>query len=383
MEGRGYFYQSPPALRRVGPGWGPPGSARGGCPIASAVASRIGAREFASPMAEVHGPPSRTAGRVWGSSIPRPERRTIDTETHDSLTPETPTALPPSAGQSRVLPVVGKLLGFALMVVVSCTMAVPFVWMVTASFKPRNETDGTHLVPHDSQPGNYLVVLRYRPDPHMKKELDLNFPRWYFNSLFIATFVTTLQVLTSAMAAYAFSRIRWPGRDKIFLLYLATMMIPGLVLMIPNYQIMVSLNLVNSYAGLIIPAAFSAFGTFLLRQFMMTIPPSMDEAAEIDGAGHIQIFLDVILPLARPGLITLTIFTFLGNYQSFFWPLVMIKDDHLRTLPIGMLAFQTTYGQQTEYLMAATVMCVVPLIVLFILLQKRLVAGIQLGAVKG
>lgn len=269
------------------------------------------------------------------------------------------------------------------MILVSCSMAVPFVWMVTASFKPRNETESTHLVPHDPQPGNYLVVLRQRPDPHMHRKLDLSFPRWYFNSLFIATFVTTLQVITSAMAAYAFSRIRWPGRDKVFLLYLATMMIPGLVLMIPNYQIMVSLNLVNSYAGLIIPAAFSAFGTFLLRQFMMTIPPSMDEAAEIDGAGHVQVFLDVILPLARPGIITLTIFTFLGNYQSFFWPLVMVKDDHLRTLPIGMLAFQTTYGQQTEYLMAATVMCVVPLILIFVVLQKRLVAGIQLGAVKG
>jgi len=185
------------------------------------------------------------------------------------------------------------------------------------------------------------------------------------------------------MAAYAFSRIQWKLRDKVFLLYLATMMIPGLVLMIPNYQAMVAMHFVNTYTGLILPAAFSAFGTFMLRQFMLTIPPSLDEAAEIDGATHVQIFLEVILPLSRPGLVTLAIFTFLGNYQSFFWPLVMIKDDWLRTLPVGMLSFQNSYGQQTELLMAATVMCIVPLIVLFVVLQKQLVEGIQLGAVKG
>ncbi|HOX37265.1 MAG TPA: carbohydrate ABC transporter permease [Candidatus Brocadiia bacterium] len=277
----------------------------------------------------------------------------------------------------------GRFAGFALMVVFACTVTVPFLWMSTASLKPRSETESPHLVPRQSRPSNYLVVLRLAEDPHLRRLLDLHFPKWYFNSVFVATWVTTLQVLTSAMAAYAFSRVRWPGRDKVFLLYLATMMIPGLVLMVPNYQIMVTLRLINSYSGLIIPAAFSAFGTFLLRQFMMTIPPSLDEAAEIDGANHMQIFLDVILPLARPGVVTLTIFTFLGNYRSFFWPLVMIKDDHLRTLPIGMLSFQDSYGNQTEYLMAATVMCILPLIVLFIVMQKQLVRGIQLGAVKG
>jgi ABC-type glycerol-3-phosphate transport system permease component len=140
---------------------------------------------------------------------------------------------------------------------------------------------------------------------------------------------------------------------------------------------------VNSYAGLILPMAFSAFGTFLLRQFMIALPRSYDEAAEMDGAGPLQVFLDVILPLARPGLITLAILTFLGNFQSFFWPLVMVKDGYLRTLPIGLLLFQTDYGQQTELIMAATVMNIVPLIVLFVVMQKQLVSGIQLGGIKG
>src|SRR5688500_8862051 len=124
-------------------------------------------------------------------------------------------------------------------------------------------------------------------------------------------------------------------------MFLSTMMLPGLVMMIPNFEIMIQLGLVDTLPGLILPASFSAFGTFLLRQFMLTIPRSLDEAAEIDGASPWRVFWDVILPLARPGLITLAILTFLGNYGSLFWPLVMIKDEHLRTLPFGLLYFDT------------------------------------------
>ncbi len=270
-----------------------------------------------------------------------------------------------------------------LMIALAIMMLVPFLWMVGTSFKPHSEVEREALLPERPQPQNYSIVLRQAPDPYTGKLLDLNFPKWYFNSLFIAAWVTALQVLTSCMAAYAFSRIEWKWRDKLFFLYLSTMMIPGLVLMLPNYQIMVKLGLVNTYTGLILPAAFSAFGTFLMRQFMLGIPKSYDEAAEMDGANHLQVFLDVILPLARPGMITLTIFTFMGNFQSFFWPLVMIKDDYLRTLPIGLLSFSGQYGPQTELIMAATVMNIVPLIILFITMQKQLVAGIQLGGVKG
>jgi multiple sugar transport system permease protein len=177
--------------------------------------------------------------------------------------------------------------------------------------------------------------------------------------------------------------MRWLGRDKVFQLYLATMMIPGAVTMIPNYTMMVKMGLLDSFAGLIIPSAFGAFGVFMLRQFMITIPTALDEAAEIDGASPARIFWDVILPLARPGLITLAIFTFMGNYGSFTWPLIMIKSEHLRTLPIGMLFFDTVYGRQTNLIMAASVMNIIPLIILFVTTQKYLVKGIQLGAVKG
>ena len=133
----------------------------------------------------------------------------------------------------------------------------------------------------------------------------------------------------------------------------------------------------------IVPAAFSAFGTFLLRQFMLTIPPALDEAASIDGASAWRVFWDVILPLTRPGLVTLAIFTFMGNYGAFYWPLILIKSEHLRTLPIGMLFFDSKYGSQTNLIMAGSVMSIIPLVILFALGQKFLVRGIQLGAVKG
>ena len=269
------------------------------------------------------------------------------------------------------------------MIAIAVAMILPFLWMTGASVKPHSEVERPGMLPEIWQPQNYSVVLRQTPDRFSGKFLDLDFSRWYLNSVLVAAWVTALQVMTSCMAAYAFSRIEWPGRNKVFLLYLSTMMVPGLVLMLPNYQVMVSLHLVNTYRGLILPAAFSAFGTFLMRQFMLGIPKTYDEAASIDGANHLQMFLDVILPLARPGMVTLTILTFMGNYQSFFWPLVMVKDDYLRTIPVGLLTFSSQYGQQTELLMAATLMSIVPLIVVFVVMQKQLVAGLQLGGVKG
>jgi len=259
-----------------------------------------------------------------------------------------------------------------LLAALSFLFFLPFVWMVLTSLSPLNEVGVGSWIPTTLRWDNYLRVFDYIP-----------FARFYWNSIFIAACVTFLQVFTSSLAAFSFARLDWPGRDRVFLMYLATMMLPGLVMMIPNYQIMISLNLVDTYAGLILPAAFTAFGTFLLRQFMLTIPRSLDEAAEIDGASTFRVYWDVILPLARPGLITLTIFTFIGNYQSFFWPLVMLRTEAKYTLPIGYLFFESTRGSETNLLMAAVAMSVIPMILVFVIGQKQLVKGIQLGAVKG
>ena len=268
--------------------------------------------------------------------------------------------------------IVKSILSHGVLIVLALTTLLPFLWMVLASFKTRAEVERINPFPTLWHPENYLRVFEQIP-----------FARYYFNSVFVSAWVTALQCLTSALAAYAFARITWRGRDSVFRLYLTTLMIPGVVTMIPNFTLMVQLHLLDSYAGLIVPAAFSAFGTFLLRQFMLTIPKSLDEAAGIDGATHWQIFWDVILPLARPGLITLAVFTFMGTYGSFTWPLIMIKSEGLRTLPIGMLFFDSNYGKQTELIMAASVMNILPLILLFVLTQRFLVEGIQLGGVKG
>ncbi len=272
---------------------------------------------------------------------------------------------------------------FLILVLLACAMALPFCWMVMVSLKPLSEIEKPNFIPERWDTGSYPVVLNMQAPTGVNQKLNLNFGKWYFNSIFIASWVTLLQLVTSSMAAYAFSRISWPGRDKVFLLYLGTLMIPSLILIIPNFMVMVKLRLVNTYLGLILPASFSAFGTFLLRQFMLTIPHSLDEAAEVDGANRFQIFRHIVLPLTRPGLITLALFTFIGNYGAFFWPLVMIRDEWLHTLPVGMLYFNNAYSQQVNLLMAASLMNLLPPIIAFIALQKFLVRGIQLGAVKG
>lgn len=277
----------------------------------------------------------------------------------------------PSRQSRRWLDLGGQHL---VLVAVSLCLILPFVWMVLTSLKPLAEVGNETWLPSRPLWRNYLDVFRTE---------GILFGRWYWNSVFVAAWVTFLQVFTSSLAAFSFSRIRWPGRDRVFVMYLATMMLPGLVMMIPNYQVMIRLGLVDTYPGLVLPAAFSAFGTFLLRQFMLTIPPTLDEAAEIDGAGTWRLYWEIILPLSRPGLITLTIFTFIGNYHSFFWPIVMLKSVHRYTLPVGLLFFDSSRGQSTHLLMAAITMSVLPMVLVFVVLQKHLVRGIQLGAVKG
>jgi multiple sugar transport system permease protein len=259
-----------------------------------------------------------------------------------------------------------------LLSLIGLAMVLPFVWMVLTGLKPLSEVASEEWLPSTFQWKNFAEVFRV-----------IHFAQYYWNSLFVASWVTFLQVFTSSLAAYSFSRLHWPGRDKVFLLYLSTLMLPGLVIVITNYQIMIQLGLVDTLAGLILPSAFTAFGTFLLRQFMLSIPSSFDEAAEIDGASKWRIYLDVILPLCRPGLIALTIFTFIGNYHSFFWPLVMLRTQDKYTLPVGLLFFDSEIGQSTHLLMAAVTMSVVPMIILFVVLQRFLIAGIQLGGVKG
>jgi len=293
-------------------------------------------------------------------------------------------------------------------------MLFPFFWMLSTSLKDSSDVFKSFdspvaaLVPESYHPENYVEVYE------VTNTMGGGFGRWYFNSVFIAVVITLGQVTTSACAAYAFSRLQFPGRDKIFLGYLATMMIPMAVIMIPNFILMrkigdwaqavapfidwstlrtVSLfgrsfeigRLVglDSYFSLTVPAMFSAYGTFMLRQFFMSIPRDLEEAATIDGCGLFRIFTTVILPLSKPALATLTIFTFMYNWQNFTWPLIMVTQDTMKTLPLGLQSFQGLYNTQWTLLMAGSMMMVLPMIFVFLIGQKWFISGIQLGALKG
>lgn len=270
-------------------------------------------------------------------------------------------------------PRLGRAFGvYATLILIAITTLLPFLWMVFTSFKPLTELESGKLLPQNWLPGNYGDVFE-----------QVRFGRYYLNSIFVAAWVTYLTCLTSALAAYSFARLQWKGRDSVFRLYLATLMIPGVVTQIPGFAIIVNLGLLDTYSALIVPAAFSAFGVFLLRQVMLGVPAALDEAARMDGATSWRILWDVVLPLSRSGLITLAIFTFMGNYGNLIGPLIMIKSDGMRTLPVGLTYFDSAYATQTNLMMAASVMSIVPPLLLFLIGQKHLIRGIQLGAVKG
>jgi len=221
---------------------------------------------------------------------------------------------------------------------------------------------------------NYETVLT---DPNVKMTL------FAWNSLFIAVCVVALQVLTCSLAAFAFSRIEWPGRDTIFLLYLGTLMVPGAVTMIPNYLLLQQFGWLNSFFGLIIPAAASAYGTFMLRQYMLTLPKGLEEAARIDGAGLLRVWWDIVLPLCKPAIITLAIFTFSSAWGAFTWPLIIAPDESVRVLPVALKNFSGSQSTAYTLLMAASLIMMLPMLILFIFGQKYFVKGIQLGGVKG
>ena len=221
---------------------------------------------------------------------------------------------------------------------------------------------------------NYIRVLR---------DKDIKFSLYGWNSLFVAVCVMVGQVVTSAMAGFAFARLEWRGRDAVFLLYLATLMVPGIVTLLPNYVILKSLGWLDSFQALIIPAMFTAFGTFMMRQFMTGLPRGLEEAAEIDGANLWKTFWSIVMPLSKPALITLSIFSFMGTWQSFTWPLIVTHSEHMRVLPVALRYFDSSQGTNYSLLMTGSVLMMLPMIVLFVFGQRFFVRGIQLGALKG
>jgi multiple sugar transport system permease protein len=264
---------------------------------------------------------------------------------------------------------------------------------------------------HVVKPGEIERVSRFyaRVDNFWEAWRVGNLARAYANNLIVAVAVTLGQVLTSSLAAYAFARVTFPGRDRLFLAYLATMMIPGTVTLIPVFilirKIPMWLNAlfgtdlftasfylgpyyvgrpfgVDSYLSLIVPGLFTAYGTFMLRQFFMSIPRDLDDAAKIDGAGYLRIWWHVILPLSRPALATLTIFTFMSAWRMFLWPLIIIDSPDLMPLMVALQAFRGQHGVDWPLLMAGSLIVLVPIMIVYILGQRFFTSGIRLGALK-
>lgn len=256
----------------------------------------------------------------------------------------------------------------------SVLMILPFLWMISTSVKSDPEVFAYPPVwiPQEILWENYPIVLELLP-----------FGRYLANTAFVATTVTILELITSSLAAYAFARLRFPGRDQLFLLYLGTLMIPGQVTIIPNFLLMSWFGWVDSYLALIIPAAFTAFGTFLLRQFFLTIPVELEHAARIDGCSYFGIFRHIILPLSGPALATLAVFAFMTQWNAFLWPLIVTNSESFRTLTVGLRYFQDEQVTQYNYLMAGAVMSIMPILAIYAFLQRYFVRGIAMTGLGG
>ncbi|MDE0633206.1 MAG: carbohydrate ABC transporter permease [Caldilineaceae bacterium] len=268
----------------------------------------------------------------------------------------------------------GHLALHVALILGSVAMLLPFGWMLATSLKapPQIFTYPPSLVPDPVVWRNYLDTVQAMP-----------FGRFYLNSLFVAVSVTTLQILTSSLAAFAFARLRFRGREALFLVYLATLMIPFHVTMIPNFILIRFLRWFDTFYALIVPTAFSVFAVFLLRQYFRGIPTELDEAARMDGASSFRIWGQVIMPLSGPVLAALTIFVFLGSWNDFLWPLVVSNSHATRTIPVGLATFRGQYNTDWHLLMAGSVIALLPVLLVYVFAQKRFVEGITLSGMGG
>jgi multiple sugar transport system permease protein len=247
----------------------------------------------------------------------------------------------------------------------------PFFWMLSNALRSDAEVFASppRLLPKVFVWSNFVQAWHYLP-----------FGRFFINSAVVATAITAIVLVVSSLAGYAFARIRFSGRDGMFIVYLATLMVPQSVVVIPLFLMMSWLGWVNSYLGLIIPMAFSSFGTFLLRQFFLGIPLELEEAAMIEGASRLRILLSIFLPLSTPALGLLALFTFIAQWNSFLWPLIVVQGPEHATIPLGLTLFQGQQGTQWNYMMAGAAISMLPGLVLTGLLHRYIFKAIAIGA---
>lgn len=285
-------------------------------------------------------------------------------------------------GQRRTMRVVVRghhLLLYIIAIVASIIVLIPFLWAVSQSLTPESQIfSGTvQLIPAHPTINNYITLFFNEPDVHIV--------RWFFNSIFVSTVVTALTLLVDSMAAFALARLRFPGRNIVFFVFISTLLIPSQVTFIPVYVEMQKLGFLDSYNALIWPYLAGAFGVFLLRQFFQTIPRELEEAAIIDGARAFTIYWRIVLPLTRAALAAVGILTFTAVWNDLFWPLVVINSETLRTLPVGLTILNGEYGGTPgpALIMASAVVVFVPVLVVYAIFQRSIVEGISLTGIAG
>lgn len=298
----------------------------------------------------------------------------MNLQTNSLRTDRIPTVRQPTPAQ--IAPLAARIARFSAMVLIVVLMVLPFLWMLSTSLKGQQYILQTppQLIPDPLTFESYTGLTE-----------RINLARTFFNSLFVAVLGTIGQIVISSMSAYAFARLQWPGRNSVFLFYLMTMMIPAVVLVIPQFILVRSLGWMNTYPALIVPGLFSAFGTFLLRQSFLTIPKDFEEAAWVDGATHFTIFWRIIMPLSLPALATLGVFSFMGYWNNYLYPLFVARQEDVMTLPIALATLQAGPRALTEWnmVMAGSVITVLPILVAYLLAQRWFVSGAISSGIKG
>ena len=266
-----------------------------------------------------------------------------------------------------------RLILYLLLFAGCAIMLLPFFWMVMTSLKEESEVlrMPPQWIPKDWQWHNYLRAWNVAP-----------FGRYFFNSFVIAITTTIGEVATCILAAYAFAKMRFFGKNVIFAILLGTLMIPGEMLLIPNYVTITRLGWYNRYEALIIPWLASVFGIFLLRQFFRSIPDELQDAARIDGCSRIRFLWQIVAPLSKPAIMTVALLKFLGSWNAFLWVLIMTSSESMRTVPVGLSLFSSEVGTAYEQLMAASVLAIIPVLILFLFTQKQFIEGVARTGIK-
>ena len=267
------------------------------------------------------------------------------------------------------------ILAYFILVIGAFSMILPFLWMLLTSFMTNSQI---FSYPPEIIP-NPIVIKNY---PEVAEKIPLF--RYFLNSLIVSIATVSGQVVTCAMAAYAFARLKFKYNNSLFLLFLATMMIPPQVNIVPLFFLMRELHWIDTYWALIIPGIFGGFGIFLLRQWFMSFPAELEDAAKIDGCNPLMTFWHIALPLALPAIVTLGIFSFITSWNSFMWPLIVTNSEIMKTLPVGLASFKGSFRETTEWaqLMAASIISIIPVVIVFMLGQKYFIKGIMMGALK-